>query len=157
MISGISIDTPGFFLRGQSYPNHGLVLIDEIGETDTNDLDPNNGLHCVSDLTDCCTSGDRFLRGEFDFPDGSQVPTIANIRNGYYRTRAADHIILNRRVDGVIQGLFRCQIRTQASQTEYQEFYIGVYDENSGEYGNELMKLTINYVIVLINRYTYCQ
>ena len=68
IISCIILGTPGFSLKGQSYPNHGLVLIDDIRETDTNDLDPNDGLHCVSDLTDCCTSGDRLLRGEFDFP-----------------------------------------------------------------------------------------
>ena len=58
---------------------------------------------------------------------------MANARNGYYRTRVADRIILNHQANGVVQGLFQCLIRTQASQTEYQEFYIGVYDENSGE------------------------
>ena len=127
MISGISIDTPRFSLRGQSYPNHGLVLINDIGETY---YTHSSGLNCVSDLVGCCSSG---LRGEFKFPDGSWVPILASARNGYYRNRAADRIILNRRVDGVIQGLFQCLIRTQASSTEYQEFYIGVYDENSGE------------------------
>ena len=97
------------------------------------DLDPNNGLNCVSDLTMCCslTSG---LRGEFDFPDGSEIPILENIRNGYYRNRAADRIILNRRSAGTSQGIFQCRIRTQASPIEYEEFYIGVYDENSGEY-----------------------
>ena len=100
-----------------------------MGETDWIDLDPNNGLNCISDLTDCCSSG---LRGEFDFPDGSMVPTLGSIRNGYYRKRAVDRIILNRRTEGTLQGLFQCRIRTQASQSDYQEFYIGVYDENSG-------------------------
>ena len=127
MISGISTDTPGFSLRGQSYPNHGLVLINDIGET--NDTH-SNGLNCVSDLTDCCSSG---LRGEFEFPDGTRVPIMSSARNGYYRTRGADRNILNHQANGTVQGLFQCLIRTQASQTEYQEFYIGVYDENSGE------------------------
>ena len=127
MISGISLDTPGFSLRGQSYPNHGLVLINDIGETNETH---SNGLNCVSNLADCCSSG---LRGEFDFPDGSQVPIMANVRNGYYTTRAPGRIILNHQANGVVQGLFQCLIRTQASQTEYQEFHIGVYDENSGE------------------------
>ena len=127
MISGISIDTPGFFLRGQSYPNHGLVLINDTGETNETH---SNGLNCVSDLADCCSSG---LRGEFDFPDGSRVPIMVYARNGYYRTRAPDHNILNHQANGTVQGLFQCLIRTQTSQTEYQVFYIGVYDENSGE------------------------
>ena len=136
----ISLDTPGFSLRGQSYPNHGLVLIDEIGETDTNDLDPNDGLHCVSDLTDCCTSGDRSLRGEFDFPDESVLPVEGNILNGYYRNRAAGRIFLNRR-SGTVQGLFQCRIRTQDSPSSLQKFYIGVYDENSGEYRDSLVSM----------------
>ena len=140
VITVVHIDIPGFSLRGQSYPNHGLVLIDDIGETDMTDLDPNNGLNCVSDLTNCCSSGDR---GEFDFPDGSVVPRLDGIRNGYYRTRAADRNILNRQ-DGTVEGLFQCRIRTQASPSLLQEFYIGVYDENSGTY-NMFRKVLIMY------------
>ena len=110
-------DNIGFSLRGQTYPNHGLMLIDEIGETDMTDLDPNNGLNCIS-----------------DFPDGSTVPTLRSIRNGYYRNRAADSIFLNRQADGTSQGIFRCRVRSQSSQSAYEELYIGVYDERSGEY-----------------------
>ena len=128
MISVLSLDTPGFTLRDQSYPNHGLVQINEIGETNGTH---SNGLNCVSDLPDCCISG-MSPRGEFDFPDGSAVPIMGAIRNGYYRTRGDDRIVLNRRSEGMVQGLFQCRIRTQTSQTEYEEFYIGVYDENSG-------------------------
>ena len=124
--------TSGFSLRGQSYPNHGLVLIDDIGETDeTRD----RGLNCLSDLTDCCSSANaQDDRGEFDFPDGSTVPFLGNIRNGYYRIRSTTQITLNRRPEGTAQGLFQCRIRTVASPDAYEEFYIGVYDENSGEF-----------------------
>ena len=136
MLVGIAIVcmavTPGFSLRGQVYPNHGLVLIDEIGVTDSTD---DNSLSCVSDLTDCCSSANAAdERGEFDFPDGSVVPTLGDIRNGYYRNRGVDRIFLNRRPEGTAQGLFQCRIRTVASQAAYEEFYIGVYDENSGEF-----------------------
>jgi hypothetical protein len=121
--------TPAFSLRGQSYPNHGLVLIDDIGET--NETSGDGSLNCVSDLTTCCSDG---LRGDFHFPDGSVVSTLRNIRSGYYRNRGMDRIFLNRRPEGTAQGLFQCRIRTVASPNEYQEFYIGVFDENSGEY-----------------------
>ena len=87
----------------------------------------------MSNLTDCCLSR-MSLRGEFDFPDGSMVPILGNIRNGYHRTRSTDRIILNRQGVGTIQGLFQYRIRTVASPAAYEEFYIGVYDENSGEY-----------------------
>ena len=78
----------GFSLGGQSYPNHGLVLREDIGEIDTSDLDPNNGLNCIS-FSGCCDSG---LRGEFYFPGSTiQVPVMGNVgSNGYYRNRAAD-------------------------------------------------------------------
>ena len=85
----------------------------------------------MSDLPTCCFSG---LRGEFDFPDGSMVPIMGDIRDGYYRTREADRNILNRRPEGMVQGLFQCRIRTLASPAAYEEFYIGVYDESTGEY-----------------------
>ena len=93
------------------------------------------GLNCMSDLTDCCSSSNaQDERGEFDFPDGSTVPILGNIRNGYYRIRSATQITLNRRPEGTAQGLFQCRIRTMASPDAYEEFYIGVYDENSGEW-----------------------
>jgi hypothetical protein len=123
---------PGFSLRSQSYPNHGLVLIDDIGVTDETG---NRGLNCLSELTDCCSSENAVNeRGEFDFPDGSTVRILGNIRNGYYRIRSTTNITLNRLPEGTALGLFQCRIRTTASLNEYEEFYIGVYDENSGEY-----------------------
>ena len=127
-------DIPGFSLRGQSYPNHGLVLIDDIGETDSTDRDPDNGLHCVSDLSTCCSAGSAF-RGDFDFPNGTEVPVSVTMMmmNVYYRNREADRIFLNRRPGGTTQGLFWCRIVTsQTSTTSPAELYIGVYSADSG-------------------------
>ena len=117
---------PGFSLRGVCYPNHGLVLHSEVGEG------ADNSLHCVSDDTSCCVVGSIF-RGEYYFPGMTQVPIAALIEDGgYYRSRAADRIRLNRR-GGTTTGLFRCQIRTQAN-INGESLYIGVYDESSGEW-----------------------
>ena len=81
----------------------------------------------------CCSQGSTF-RGNFDFPDGTEVPIEGLIRNGYYRTRGSDRVFLNRWQNGTVQGLFRCQIRTQSSPSSFQELYIGVYDAVSGEF-----------------------
>ena len=123
----------GFSLRGQSYPNHGLVLREDIGETDNEDLDPNNGLHCISDVQMCCSAG--YFRGEFDFPDGTQVPTLVLSSGGYYRNRDPDRIFLNRPASVTTpQGLFRCRIVTsQTSAVSPAQLYIGVYEANSGK------------------------
>ena len=116
---------PGFSLRGVSYPNHGLVLLSEVGEG------ADNSLECVSDDTACCSTTSSF-RGEYYFPDMTQVPIAGLIGDGgYFRGRTNDRIRLNRR-GGTTTGLFRCQIRTQ-SNANGENLYIGVYDESSGE------------------------
>ena len=129
---------PGFSLRGRSYPNHGLVLRDDIGETVITNMvrDPDSGLHCISDFSPCCDSSvAREQRGEFLFPDGTtQVPIESGASfSGYYRTRAADRIFLNRLSFGTVQGIFQCQIRNEPTQTSFDLFYIGVYDADSGK------------------------
>ena len=116
---------PGFSLRGVSYPNHGLVLLSEVGEG------ADNSLECVSDDTACCSSTSSF-RGEYYFPDDNVIPIASQIGvGGYFRSRTNDRIRLNRR-GGTTTGLFRCRIRTQAN-TNGENLYIGVYDESSGE------------------------
>ena len=69
------------------------------------------------------------------FPDGTtQVPIESGAgSSGYYRTRAADRVFLNRLSSGTIQGIFQCQIRNEPTQTSYDLFYIGVYDADSGK------------------------
>ena len=131
--SSVFISISGFSLRGKPYPNHGLVLRDLIGE---NDGDPDNRLHCISDLADCCSPGTMF-RGEFYYPDGSKVQSSINdpYYGIYYRSRGSDRIFLNRHnVMGVIikEGLFRCQIRSLSSPITPEDYYIGVYTTASG-------------------------
>ena len=119
---------PGFSLRGVNYPNHGLVLLSEVGDVDNND----NSLNCVSDDAMCCVVGSNF-RGDYYFPNDIVVPIRNDIGDGgYFRGRAADRIRLNR-LGGTTTGLFRCQIRTQAN-TDGENLYIGVYDESSGKW-----------------------
>ena len=136
LASYLFIVLTGFSLRGQTYPNHGLVLRETIGETDNSDLDPNNGLNCVS-FSGCCVGPvPASQRGEFYFPGSTNpVPVLDSIgSSGYYRNRASDRVILNRRSpDGTTTGIFECRIRTDSSQTELQTFYIGVYDAGAGE------------------------
>ena len=124
----------GFSLRDQSYPNHGLVTREDVGETDTRDFDPDNGLHCIGFDGCCVSSAPADQRGQFVFPGGtSYVPIESNIgTTGYYRTRGDDRIFLHRR-GGTIQGIFQCLIRSESSQTMHDTFYIGVYDADSGQ------------------------
>ena len=130
----------GFSLRGQTYPNHGLVLREDIGDTNL-DVNSNVGLGCVS-FEGCCTSSVPLeQRGEFYFPGSTIV--VSNRGgigvSGYYRNRDTNRMILNRQSpDGTATGIFECRIRTDSSLTEYQIFYIGVYDAGAGK-----LRLTI--------------
>ena len=123
----------GFSLNGQLYPNHGLVTREEIGETDSNDLDLNDGLNCIGFDGCCVSTAPADQRGQFVLPGTTTtVPILSSIGStGYFRSRGSDRIFLNRR-GGSAQGVFQCLIRTDSSQTTYDTFYIGVYDANSG-------------------------
>ena len=91
-----------------------------------------NFLECVSDDAMCCVMSSTNFRGEYYFPDMTQVPIPDQIGDGgYFRGRTNDRIRLNRR-GGTTTGLFRCRIRTQPN-TNGENLYIGVYDESSGE------------------------
>ena len=77
----------------------------DIGEGDA-------ALQCTTDSTTCCTdtNGER-RAGEFYFPSGTVVPISGNVlTRTYYRSRGSRFITLNRRLNGTISGLFRCEI-----------------------------------------------
>ena len=110
-------------LRNKAYRNHGLVLIDDIGTSCSL-----SSLNCISDNKTCCSLA---RSGEYDFPNGSAVPVRDNIRDGYYRNRGIDRVSLHR-INGTVQGIFRCRITTLSSPGELRDVYIGIYDANSG-------------------------
>ena len=112
-----------FLHKSKAYLNHGLVLIDSIGTSCSIST-----LSCISSNKNCCSIP---RSGEFYFPNEHRVPILANISDGYYRNRQPDRVSLNR-INGTIQGIFRCEIRTEDSGDELRPVYIGVYDANSG-------------------------
>ena len=73
-------------------------MITEIGETDTSVTPPansNNGLQCVTDRTPCCRLHGG-LQGEWFFPDGAFVPSLAQgIATTFYRNRGRDDGTVN--------------------------------------------------------------
>ena len=77
----------------------------DIGEWDA-------ALLCTTDSTTCCSNLNGETRvGEFYFPNGDQVP-ISNydLSRTYYRNRDSGFIRLNRRSNGTLTGIFRCEI-----------------------------------------------
>ena len=100
-------------LRGVSYANDDTVLLSDIGEGE-------NGLMCTTTQTDCCgqnadgvsVSAER--RGEFYYPNGTQVPTRGGAgSDGLLRGRGYQFISLQRLSTATTTpptGRYRCDI-----------------------------------------------
>ena len=90
-----------FKLRGVIYPNNTAIMVDDIGQGDT------DGLLCVTGNTACCSNS---RQGEFKFPDGSIVPT-SNAGQDFFRNRGSQLIRLNRRNGATSPlGKYSCEI-----------------------------------------------
>ena len=100
-------------LRGASYDDGDTVLLSDIGEGE-------NGLMCTTTQTDCCgqnadgTSVHDERRGEFYYPDGTQVPTrVGAGGDGLFRGRGYQLISLQRLSTATTTpptGQYRCNI-----------------------------------------------
>ena len=116
-------------LNGTVIPNHGLVLLEDIGESDA-------ALLCKTDLVACCRSYDTGSGplGYWFFPNGTEVPNfIINVQGlmwDFYRNRGPSVVRMNRRRGGV-NGIYRCKIPNQNGVS--QSLYVGVYTRNTGK------------------------
>ena len=114
-------------MNGAIIPNHGFVLLDNIGES-------NKSLLCLTDLPTCCrlpyTGPDPMVSalGNWYFPNGTRVPSTGR-QWDIHRTRGQIVVILQRRKGGVT-GIYRCDV---PGQTKYHKLYVGVYTANSGK------------------------
>ena len=117
-IVGVAPEPPVFQLRGTTYPNNTVVLLEDIGEED-------NALWCVSNYTRCCDSSSSF-RGEFHYPDGSMVPVAAN-QQSLYRNRNSNYIRLNQRSSATNPplGRYRCEILDDSGSVQWLFINIG--------------------------------
>ena len=102
-------------LNERIYANNSVILITDIGETDSRESPPddsNKGLQCITNKKPCC----RFMGGrvgEWFFPDGILVPG-PNEGPPFYRNRGYNDdgtVNLNRKTNVIDPtGLFCCVI-----------------------------------------------
>ena len=99
------------------YSNNSLLNMEEIGVD-------SNALFCLTNITQCCTSGGRDIIRDWYYPNNNRIGIKAS--NTISRTRGSQSVILHR--DNTLQpvGIFRCQINND-------NVYVGIYPENSGK------------------------
>ena len=112
-------------MNGAIIPNHGFVLLDNIGES-------SNSLHCLTDNTACCgraQTPEGLILGDWYYPNGTGVVNLG-LQWEFYRNRGPSVVRLNRRRGGVT-GIYHCVIPDAAGVD--QTMFIGVYTANTGE------------------------
>ena len=113
-------------LRGTTYCNNSIVILEDIGEG-------GDALLCKTDLTACCRSSDTgsnmSVLGNWFFPNGTRVPSSGNNWD-FHRTRGQMMVHLQRRRGGA-EGIYHCVIPDTMNVT--QTIYIGVYSASTGE------------------------
>ena len=112
-------------LNGAIIPNHGFVLLDNIGESP-------NSLRCLTENRMCCAhaqSPGGAVLGDWYYPNGTGVAN-SGLQWEFYRNRDQSVVRLNRRRGGVT-GIYHCVIpdTTGVDQT----MFIGVYTADTGE------------------------
>ena len=114
--------------NGHIIPNHGFVLLDNIGEG-------SEALLCLTDLPACCRPPytdpmGRQALGNWYFPNGTRVVSGGK-QWDFHRTRGRIVVLLHRRRGGAT-GIYRCSVPGQ--NKDLVTLYVGVYTANTGEY-----------------------
>ena len=106
-------------LRGITYQNNSIVILENIGDGD-------DALLCMTNQTACCQSP---ANGNWFYPNGTRVLT-SGYQSGIYRSRGQMVVRLHRRRGGV-EGIYHCMIPDTMNVT--QTIYIGVFSISRGE------------------------
>ena len=128
-------------MNGVIIPNHGFILLDNIGEYF-------NPLLCLTDNRMCCGRaqspyGD--ILGNWYYPNGTGVANSGEMWE-FYRNRGPSVVRLNRRRGGVT-GIYFCVIPDTARVD--QTMYVGVYTPDTGEKQDQDAKHSYNHVLTL--------
>ena len=112
-------------LNGMRLPNNSLVDIDDIPDDSIVGLDAAvaTALMCVTDLVDCCNSGEQNTSvslGEWYHPNGSLV--VFNAGDAMFHGNRGQSVVrLWRSGNPVERGRFRCELSNNqhVNQTNY--------------------------------------
>ena len=126
---------PRLSFMSQTLANNSYVDISQVGRPD---VGGGEGIQCITDLTTCCNRTLGSHRGDWYFPDGTQLPFAAS-NVDTFRTRVAQRVDLRRSTNANSPtGIYRCGIPTLAvhDNTDISvrdtPVYVGLYTASGG-------------------------
>ena len=128
MFHNIIIMFPGVYLslNGDIIPNHGYVVISDIGSTD------NTALLCHTNHPATFGGGSN-SGGDWFAPDGTRFSGLDI--PGFVRNRSPMLVILQRRNDGTPEhGIYHCEVEN--ADNIIQTLYVGLYNNRGGKMGS---------------------
>ena len=130
---------PYVSFMSQTLANHSYVDLSLVGRPDV--PDGGEDVHCVTDLSTCCTGIDGAHRGDWYFPAGTRLPFAAS-NVDTYETREAQRVDIRRRIIDATTptGIYRCDISTNAVHDDTdilvrdEPVYVGLYTASGGNH-----------------------
>ena len=118
---------PYVSFMGTKLPNHSYVNLTLVGDA----RDGSDSVHCHTDLSTCCNSRDGPDRGDWYFPNGTQLP-FPNIMFNIFEIRQTERVELRHRGrSGVTSGIYRCTVET--NDDGWETVYAGLYASGGEE------------------------
>ena len=116
---------PYVSFNGQTLTNHSYVNLSLVGNDDSR----SDSVRCHTDLSTCCSGAQGPHRGDWYFPDGTQLSFADG--SDIYEVRLAQGVDLRRNANDK-NGMYRCDIPTNAvhdeSDTNVRDtVYVGLY------------------------------
>ena len=105
-------------------PNHGYVVISDIGSTN------DNALLCITNRP-ATESGGSNSGGDWFAPDGAEVGSFSDMDvQGFGRNRAPMLVRLRRKDGTPEEGIYYCEVEDADDNT--QTVYVGLYNSGGG-------------------------
>ena len=114
------------FGGGQTLANHSYVDLSLVGHH----YSGSDSVQCHTDLSTCCSGAQGFHRGDWYFPNGTQL-SFDSHKPAVGESRGAQRVDLRRREQGT-SGIYRCDIPTptvhdDADISVRETVYVGLY------------------------------
>ena len=92
----------------------------------------NDSVQCITDLDTCCSGAQGSHRGDWHFPNRTQLPFNSDNKPPLYENRKPKRVDLHHTMNGE-DGIYRCDIPTNDDESVRGTVYVGLY-LNGGEH-----------------------